>query len=95
MTEKYIENNNKSNNYLNLLATIIFKWKFKLSILRIFICLCKIKFCFDYLSADSSVGFQCYDSRWLPAHAQCDGQRDCAGKNWEDETIDCGKFGVR
>ncbi|XP_072043486.1 vitellogenin receptor-like [Amphiura filiformis] len=48
----------------------------------------------EEMCTDSSVGFQCYDSRWLPAHAQCDGQRDCSGKNWEDETSECGEFKV-
>ena len=41
-------------------------------------------------TGQSSNGFQCYDGTWLPAHALCDGQRDCAGKNWEDEYLQCG-----
>ena len=34
-------------------------------------------------------GFQCYDGTWLPSSRYCDGQRDCAGKNWEDEPLEC------
>ncbi|XP_072046391.1 uncharacterized protein [Amphiura filiformis] len=37
----------------------------------------------------SNVGIQCYDGTWIPTHAYCDGQRDCAGKNWEDESLQC------
>ncbi|XP_072018426.1 CD320 antigen-like [Amphiura filiformis] len=45
----------------------------------------------DEISCDESlIGFQCFDGTWLPAHAYCDGQRDCSGKNWEDEPIECG-----
>ncbi|XP_072020979.1 uncharacterized protein [Amphiura filiformis] len=43
----------------------------------------------EELCGQSIVGFQCYDGTWLPAHAYCDGQRDCAGKNWEDEPLYC------
>ncbi|XP_072030112.1 uncharacterized protein [Amphiura filiformis] len=37
-------------------------------------------------------GFQCYDGTWLPSHAFCDGQRDCTGKNWEDEPPYCHNY---
>ena len=43
-------------------------------------------------SEASAVGFQCYDGSWLPEYAFCDGQRDCSGKNWEDEPQLCRKF---
>ena len=45
---------------------------------------------FIFYTGQSSYGFQCYDGTWLPVHAFCDGQRDCAGKNWEDEHQLCG-----
>ena len=42
-----------------------------------------------------STGYQCYDGSFIPLHAYCDGQRDCAGKNWEDEPESCGKLSFR
>ena len=43
------------------------------------------------ITDESSSGFQCYDGTWIPSHSLCDGQRDCAGKNWEDEPMECCK----
>ncbi|XP_072017119.1 uncharacterized protein [Amphiura filiformis] len=46
----------------------------------------------EHFCDESPVGVQCYDGTWLPIHAYCDGQRDCAGKNWEDEDTDCALY---
>ncbi|KAJ8026546.1 hypothetical protein HOLleu_31406 [Holothuria leucospilota] len=37
----------------------------------------------------SKVGFQCYDGKWIPQRAYCDGVKDCQGNNWEDEPQQC------
>lgn len=55
------------------------------------------KYSFSYVATTaSSVGnFQCFSGKLIPFHTQCDGYRDCSGKNWEDEPESCGESGYK
>ena len=44
------------------------------------------------ITEEKSKGFQCFDGSWIPINQFCDGHRDCSGKNWEDEPLECCKL---
>ena len=61
-----------------------------LDIIRIFFCLYLLPI-FD-ITEEKNKGFQCFDGSWIPINKFCDGHRDCSGKNWEDEPLECCKL---